>query len=67
MLVKVRNRVINVDNVNLMTYAEGTDQGKLPLVTIIFQRNQYDDTNSILSLKGEEADEFWNQILALTE
>lgn len=61
MLIIINNKIFNMDNVNLLSYTPG-ENGKPSIIQIIFQRNQWDDTNSIHTLKGDEADSFWNKV-----
>lgn len=61
MLIKIDNKIFNIDNVNLISYTERTENRPEKL-TILFQRNQMDDTNVSHVLEGSQAQEFWTKI-----
>jgi hypothetical protein len=61
MLIKVGNKIFNVDNINFVVYTPSATN-KESRLQIMFAGYQWDDNRSFQQLNGAEADSFWTKI-----
>lgn len=65
LLIKVgSSKIINIANVNIMTYQGKQREHGESVLTVMFHSKQSDDTNTILKITGPEADDVWAKVNA---